>query len=375
MSTTEVQPVDFATLKKAADAAPPKAIDADRPVWIFGAGGFGQNLCTALRSKGFDVAGFIDNSNQKSTALGLPVLDWPTFSAKASNAQVAMGLLNHYVGFHELLTKHVPPEFAGELLMPWDTYEVVHDELGWRYWLSRRSSLLPYLDRIDAVARVLADDTSRHLLYRIAAFRLGLDTPYSTYLSPEHRYFNEFTMKPGAVTYVDCGAYTGDTYAELLAEPEVDCRRAYLLEPDPQNFKALVENVSSTRPEAVCLPLAAAQDYSILSFNSGNGEGSTISSGGDLHIAAVGLDQLLPNVDVDMIKIDVEGAEALVLRGAERMIKRCRPMLLVSMYHNPEDLWQLPELLFNLCDDYDYYLRQHQFNTFDSVLYAIPRSN
>jgi FkbM family methyltransferase len=371
MRTAQTQPIDFAALESAAAANPPKAIDTTKPVWIFGAGGFGRSLCAALQAKGFEVAGFVDNSTHGVTALGLPVLDWRTLCSKAPGAQVALGMLNHYVGFQDLVTD-VPAEFLGTLLMPWDTYEVLSEELGWRYWLGRRDSLLPYLDRLEGVASRLADDVSRNLLVRIAAFRLGMDTPYSSYLSPERRYFNELTLKPGEITYVDCGAYTGDTYADLLAEPDVDCKRAYLLEPDPENFRALVRNVSSTTPEAICLPLAAAEDYSILSFSSGNGEGSTISTGGDDHIAAVGLDQLLPHADVNMIKIDVEGAEALVLRGAQQMIGRCRPTLLVSLYHNPEDLWGLPELLFKLCDDYAYYIRQHQYNTFDSVLYAIP---
>lgn len=44
----------------------------------------------------------------------------------------------------------------------------------------------------------------------------------------------------------------------------------------------------------------------------------------------------------------------------------------LAVHRNPQDLWELPELLFGLCEDYRFHVRQHQFNSFDSVLYAVP---
>ena len=88
--------------------------------------------------------------------------------------------------------------------------------------------------------------------------------------------------------------------------------------------------------------------------------------------AAAALDQIVPQASVDFIKLDVEGAEALVLQGARRIIERSRPVLAISLYHNPADIWELPELLFGLCQDYKFYIRQHCFNSFESVLYAVP---
>ncbi|MNN50126.1 hypothetical protein D3C81_1646990 [compost metagenome] len=172
---------------------------------------------------------------------------------------------------------------------------------------------------------------------------------------------------------MDCGAYDGDSYEELIAQPQISCKQAFLLEPDPQNFARLVSQVALKQTHAVCLPIAAAETYSILTFNAGQGEACSISlEGAGTSIAAVALDQLLPCMPVDLIKLDVEGAEAQVLRGAEQIIRRSHPVLIVSLYHNPQDLWALPELLFDLCPNYRFYVRQHCPNTFDSVLYAVP---
>jgi hypothetical protein len=48
-------------------------------------------------------------------------------------------------------------------------------------------------------------------------------------------------------------------------------------------------------------------------------------------------------------------------------------VLAISCYHKPEDLWALPDLIDSLVPDYRLYLRQHTFNSFDLVLYAIPQ--
>jgi hypothetical protein len=70
--------------------------------------------------------------------------------------------------------------------------------------------------------------------------------------------------------------------------------------------------------------------------------------------------------------MDIEGAEALALIGAKKIIKKCRPILAISYYHKPDDIWEIPLLLEKQCENYKFYLRQHLYNSFESVLYAIP---
>jgi hypothetical protein len=113
----------------------------------------------------------------------------------------------------------------------------------------------------------------------------------------------------------------------------------------------------------------------MLSFNAGNGEAGTISTNGNVHVASMALDDLLLGQSTDFIKLDLEGGEIAALNGAAQLIARCRPVLALSYYHRPQDLWKIPQLLRKLCPNYRFFLRQHFFNSFDSVFYAVPNSD
>jgi FkbM family methyltransferase len=219
----------------------------------------------------------------------------------------------------------------------------------------------------------LSDDTSKRCLLDIAAFRLGLNTSYGSFHHHENQYFNPLTLealqgKP--IHFVDGGAYNGDTYLELCSLADV--QEAYLFEPDASNFAQLVANTRYNERRAQCLPLGLSDHYGILSFSAGNGEGASITANGTSHIAVAALDTVLAGHTVDFIKLDVEGAELQALQGAKQLIQRSRPVLALSLYHCPQDLWELPLMLAAICENYHFYIRQHFFNSFESVLYAVP---
>jgi len=75
------------------------------------------------------------------------------------------------------------------------------------------------------------------------------------------------------------------------------------------------------------------------------------------------------------IKLDVEGAERDALAGASRLLARTRSRLAVSVYHRPQDLWELPSYLDSLGLGYRLYLRTEGEDGMDIVCYAVPPEN
>ena len=60
---------------------------------------------------------------------------------------------------------------------------------------------------------------------------------------------------------------------------------------------------------------------------------------------------------VDVIKLDVEGAERAVLKGAKKTIKKFKPILLISVYHQEQDLFETMRLVDEIRDDYRWVFR------------------
>ena len=56
--------------------------------------------------------------------------------------------------------------------------------------------------------------------------------------------------------------------------------------------------------------------------------------------------------------MDLEGAEAEAIRGAEHTIRTFRPRMLISAYHRREDLFAIPRKILSIRPDYSLYLRK-----------------
>lgn len=349
----------------------PRQLSRERPIWIFGAGGFGRALGAVLLAQGYPLAGFIETAPRIDQALGLPVRAWGQLDASERTAQLAIGIFNRGMPYDDLAALAREHGF-GDIFLPWHTYAQFEQALGWRYWLSNPQTILDALPAIKATWDSLSDDTSRQCLLGILSFRLGQNLGYAGTSHPEPQYFNALTLpalRGKDLVYVDGGAYNGDTWEHASAE--MDLAQSWLFEPEPENYRTMVERVRASGRPATCLPCAVSDGYGILSFEPG-GEAAAIVEGGSQRIVTLALDELLPTQRVDMIKLDVEGAEIVALNGARKLIERSRPVLALSLYHLPRDPWEIPALVRSMCPGYRFYIRQHCLNSFDSVFYAVP---
>lgn len=73
---------------------------------------------------------------------------------------------------------------------------------------------------------------------------------------------------------------------------------------------------------------------------------------------------------IDFVKLDIEGAEPLVLEGARGLLKRDRPRLAVCVYHDPEHYVSLAEYIDGLGLGYRFSLRHFTDCSWETVLFA-----
>lgn len=80
------------------------------------------------------------------------------------------------------------------------------------------------------------------------------------------------------------------------------------------------------------------------------------------------------NLDVGLIKIDVEGFEPQVIQGALETIKSQKPVLVIAIYHQPEEFYELKPFLEQLNLGYKFRMRRSCFCNllYELVLIAYP---
>lgn len=152
--------------------------------------------------------------------------------------------------------------------------------------------------------------------------------------------------RPGTVA-VDIGANVGIFTIPLAYAVGTD-GAVWAFEPLPENIDRLRANVIENQLANIRLfAEAASETDGAISFRVAGDSafGSTREvfyghgTGRSLTVPAVRLDAVwrsrgMPIVSV--VKIDVEGAEVAVLRGAQDVIRRCRPILLVEAANSDE---------------------------------------
>lgn len=139
---------------------------------------------------------------------------------------------------------------------------------------------------------------------------------------------------------LDIGANIG--YYTLFLEKRVGCRMVYAFEPSPREFSLLKENLASngcTHVKPFNLALGERETVIKLYLSSDNIGKNSInffeSSDQEITVPVIQADALLNTEQlrrVDFIKLDVEGAEPMVLRGASELIRKFKPVILYESW-------------------------------------------
>ena len=135
------------------------------------------------------------------------------------------------------------------------------------------------------------------------------------------------------LVYVDVGAHRGDIFAEICAS-SLKIQEAHLIEPNPMTFSALERRVVALEADrfAICHHLALSDRPGRLRLRDADTMTKVIGPAGEdadpdakaFEVEARTLDALAQGFTVphvSLLKIDVEGHEAEVLAGAQRLLE------------------------------------------------------
>jgi FkbM family methyltransferase len=147
-------------------------------------------------------------------------------------------------------------------------------------------------------------------------------------------------------TFVDVGAHIG--YYTLKAASTVGASgRVLAIEPNPRTLEQLKDNVQASNATAVTIfPFACSDSEGILelfaapSVNTGESSLSRLNASQEgaavvsYKVRARPLDDIVREANVsrvDVIKVDVEGAEYVVMKGGSATLSRFHPLLIAEV--------------------------------------------
>lgn len=236
--------------------------------------------------------------------------------------------------------------------------------------LFTREYIQEHENEFDAAYELLSDARSRETFLDILNFKVSGKIEYLRHCSSyKEEVYRELLRPSDQETFVDLGAYDGDTIREFL-DYVSDYRQIYALEPDSKNFKKLVKNTESLK-KIQRFQMAAWNREEVLFFSRKAGRNSRLSPQGEA-VPGISVDTLLKE-PVTLLKMDIEGAESKAIQGAKRVIQTDHPKLYLCAYHRNEDLFQIPLQIHEITPDYRFYLRHHPYiPAWETNFYALP---
>lgn len=349
-----------------------------RPIVIFGSGNLGRRMGGFLIKHDMPLIAFADNNDQKwgSLLLERTVSSPASFDTDVKEEAIWIVAIwspgNSFVQVKDQLEGlGVKKVFHAAALM-----QLYPNELLPYYHFQTPAYFLDHRDAISKVYECLADHESRQQFLAHLNCRVNLDFEGLPVADSKNQYFPgdiiELTDKE---VFLDAGAYNGDTLEEFMQRTNGQFEKYIALEPDPDNYEALKAVTAVYPPGKIALfQYAIGEENGMVRFDATGGANAHIMHSGTYEVPCKRIDDFLFDSHPSFMKFDIEGAELDALNGAENTIRAHKPTLAVCIYHKPDDLWSICLYLKNNFPFYSFFVRTHQWDGLDFVLYAISKS-
>lgn len=343
----------------------------ENPVYIFGAGSLAKTIIELLHANGINPMGvFVDHKYYKAGAalMDIPVYDWDEFESQDRLA-VVMGMSDARRGLEiskrSCIEKVIYPaclSFEKDKLL---TYDYIMNNL----------------EILDWIYDKCADHKSREVFESWIQACVTLYTPtIFPFCEAKVGYFNNGLIDFSKIkTYVNFGAYTGDTVEEFLAVTS-DYKKIYAMEGDTSLVHMLKKKFSDNEKiqviERVFWDKIEKVDFShIEGTNSVGGTAKSLKSETEIGVATDTFDHYVENEwdlnqTVDLISICFRGEEN-VFRGAKNTIRRDHPVLVAKVGFERDCLYKVMKTIDDIDPSYKYYLRFKDNRIDELSVYAI----
>lgn len=206
---------------------------------------------------------------------------------------------------------------------------------------------------------------------------------YDKYILPKNHFEIEVFYDKSGMNYIkninqvknkniiDAGGYIGDS---AIVFSDYTDKNIYSFEPFLQNYNLMLKTIELNKKNNI-IPVNMAlgnenKEISIYSNSDTANSGLSVETKqSDINsfenkIKMVTLDSYVKenNIEVGLIKTDLEGFEQPFLKGAIETIKEQKPVLIISIYHNYSDFFEIKTMIDNLNLGYKFRIIKNRLN-------------
>ena len=192
---------------------------------------------------------------------------------------------------------------------------------------------------------------------------------YDKYILPKNHFESEVFYDKSGMNYIkninqvknkniiDAGGYIGDS---AIVFSDYTDKNVYSFEPFLQNYNLMLKTIELNKKNNIIpVNIALGDENKEIGMDAsvGAGSGLSIENAKESNINNIKnkvkmmtLDSYVKenNIEVGLIKTDLEGFEQPFLKGAIETIKEQKPVLIISIYHNYSDFFEIKPMIENL---------------------------
>lgn len=349
---------------------------------LFGSGGFGKRTLKGLREIGIEPLGFADNNSTvwNKSVEGLTVYSPTDAVDKFSKAVFMVTIWSDKIGHPIDDMRQVLSAKRQVLISSFFPLYYKFPEIFLPYFsLDFPGKTIEDADLIFNAYSLFEDDTSRREFLAQVRMRMhGSADGLSDATGAQYHFDNELFKLNENDTIIDIGAFDGDTLKDFISIRKEGFKKYIAFEPDPGSFKKL-EDYVLTLPKNIknniwAEQFAVSDTNKTITFAAEGSLQSAYSEEGNTIVDCISLDDHVFNDHPTYIKMDAEGAEPEIIRGACKIIKEYLPILAVSVYHQYDHLWSLPLQIQRMSQDYKFFLRPLCKVSWDLICYGVPKN-
>lgn len=339
-------------------------LEQKEPLYCVGIGNVAHEVYERLREHNIPLAGFVVNVSVNQTSCHeLPV--WK-LEELLSEIKSPINLIIGHAQYHKIKEleqlEYVNRVFY--ILNPFKT----HEDISYEDYKSHQ-------EEYETAYELFDEDFSKDVFQAFLNTKINEDLSclLNCFNKVNTFFENEIFSLGNEESYVDVGAYNGDTIKKFYHTVQGKYKKIYAFEPDSDLYAQLLRYVKEEQIQQItCYPLGLYNEKKVLTFAKDQQQSGRIASTeGELEKIEVDtIDHILSGCEISLIKINM-GGSLECLQGAKSIIREQHPKITVTVGLERRSLYEIPRLIREVDPSYQLFLRFNESMPSRLTLYAI----